>query len=278
MILVREIVLRRGEPLVRGLAVPIRRLPGAVAGGVVSCDAAAAAIVSGVRWGKEQGQCDVALIMNEPPQARLSEAELAPWRDIAPATVADELNRAGAMSGAIKPVAQGMAFAGQAITVQTMVGDNSALHYALTVAWPGAVLVVDARGHADTAVWGAVMMASARQRGVAGVVIDGAVRDLAELRQSSIAVFARGAAPGGPHKGWGGSVNAPIQCAGVPVGPGDLVIGDDDGVVVVGLGAMEGLLERCKTRIARERATLERIAAGVSTVEALGMPPADEIG
>ncbi len=77
----------------------------------------------------------MALIMNDPPEARLSEVELAPWRDIAPATVADELNRAGTMSGAIKPVAPGMAFVAQALTVQAMVGDNSALHYALTVAW-----------------------------------------------------------------------------------------------------------------------------------------------
>ena len=220
----------------------------------------------------------MALIINDPPEARLSEAELAPWRAIPPAIVADELNRAGAMSGAIKPVAPGMAFVGQALTVQAMVGDNSALHYALTVAWPGAVLVADARGHADTAVWGAVMMASAKQRGIAGVVIDGAVRDIAELRQSSIAVFARGAAPGGPHKGWGGGVNAPIQCAGVAVNPGDLVLGDDDGVVVVGAGAMAGLFDRCKARMAKEEVTLERIAAGATTVEALGMPPADEIG
>ena len=220
----------------------------------------------------------MALVLNDSPKARLSEAELAAWREIPAAIVCDELNRAGAMAAAIKPVAPGMAFAGQALTVQAMVGDNSALHYALTVAWPGAVVVVDARGHADIAVWGGVMRFAAKQRGVVGVVIDGSVRDVAELRQSSVAVFARGAVPGGPHKGWGGSVNVPIQCGGVAVNPGDLIVGDDDGVVAAGPGAMAGLLDRCKARIAKEQVTLERIAAGASTVEVLGLPPADEIG
>ena len=160
-----------------------------------------------------------------------------------------------------------------------MVGDNAALHYSLTVAWPGAVIVVDARGHLDTAVWGGILTHAAKRAGVTGVmIVDGSVHDVAELRESGVAVFARGAVPSGPHKGWGGSVNLVIQCAGVAVDPGDLIVADDDGVVVVGRRQMDGLLARCKARIDREATTLQRIDAGVTTVELQGLPPADEFG
>ena len=220
----------------------------------------------------------MALELKGAPEGLMSDAELAAWRDVPPAVISDELNRTGAMAAAIEPLAPGMKIVGQALTVQTMVGDNAALHYSLTVAWPGAVLVVDARGHTDTAVWGGILTYAAKRVGVAGVVVDGSVRDVAELRESGIAVFARGAVPSGPHKGWGGSVNAPIQCGGVAVDPGDLIVADDDGVAVVGRRQMDGLLERCRARMAKEKTILERIDAGITTVELQGLPPAGEFG
>jgi regulator of RNase E activity RraA len=182
------------------------------------------------------------------------------------------------MQAAIKPVGPGMGFAGQALTAQTMVGDNGTLHYALTKAWPGAVLIVDARGHEETAVWGGILVAAALARKISAVVIDGAVRDVAELRESGVAVYARAVVPNGPHKGFGGSVNSPVQCGGVPVNPGDVVVGDEDGVVVIRPDQLPGLMERCQARIQKEEAFLEKIKAGVSTVELMGLPPADEIG
>ena len=144
------------------------------------------------------------LVVNDAPAGRMSDAELESWRAVPPAVISDELNRTGAMAAAIAPLAPGMTFAGQALTIQTMVGDNAALHYGLAGAWPGAAIVIDARGHVDTAVWGGILTYAAAKRGVAAVIVDGAVRDVAELRDSGIAVFARGAVPGGPHKGWGG--------------------------------------------------------------------------
>ena len=140
------------------------------------------------------------------------------------------------------------------------------------------MIVVDARGHLDTAVWGGILTYAAKRAGVTGVIVDGSVRDVAELRDSGVAVFARGAVPSGPHKGWGGSVNSPVQCGGVAVDPGDLIVADDDGVVVIGRRQMDGLLARCKARIDREATTLQRIDAGVTTVELQGLPPADEFG
>lgn len=109
-----------------------------------------------------------------------------------------------------------------------------------------------------------------------GLVVDGAVRDAAELRDSTISVYARAVVPNGPHKGFGGSVNVPIQCAGVAVNPGDLVVGDDDGIVVIRPDQRDGLMDRCKARLAKEEAFVKKIRAGVSTIELQGLPPPEE--
>lgn len=220
----------------------------------------------------------MSLIINHPPEARLSDAELATWRAIPSAAISDELNRACAMAAAIKPISGGMTFAGQALTVQTMVGDNAALHYALASAWPGCVLVVDARGHVDTAVWGGVLTHAAMVKGVGALVVDGSIRDVDEIRQSGFAAFSRGAVPNGPHKGFGGSVNAAISCAGVAVGPGDLVVGDGDGVVVVRPDQMAGLLDRCRARMAKEEGIMAKLDAGEDSYVLQGLPPPDTYG
>ncbi len=218
----------------------------------------------------------MALEINDAPKARLSESDLARWRAIPTAAISDDLNRTGTMHAVIKPLRPGMAFAAQALTVQTMVGDNVALHYALTMAWPGCALIVDARAHVDTAVWGGIMTEAAKVRGIAALVVDGAVRDAAELSASGLAVYARGVVPNGPHKGFGGRINVPIQCGGVQVNPGDLVVGDDDGVVVIGPERMAGLMEKCTARLARDKALVEKVAAGATTVELLNLPPPED--
>ncbi len=220
----------------------------------------------------------MALIINDIEIQRLEGGLIAAWEDIPPSIISDELNRSGTMCGAIKPVLPGMSCCGQALTVRCMVGDNSALHYAITKAWPGAILVADVRGHMDTAVWGGIMTQAAKHAGVKGLVIDGAVRDIADLRKSEIGIFVRGAVPNGPHKGFGGEINGPIQCGGVSVDPGDLVIGDDDGIIVVKPTQLPGLMERCRARIAKEENMLREIEDGKTTVELTGLPPAEEIG
>ena len=220
----------------------------------------------------------MALTIHDRPSGLMSADDLAAWRTIPAAIVSDELNRAQTMSGALKPLAHGMSFAAQALTVDTMVGDNGPLHHAVTVAWPGCVVVIDASGHTDTAVWGGILTAAAKAAGVVAVVVDGAVRDAAELRESEVAVYACAIVPRGPHKGFGGTINAPIQCAGAAVAPGDLLIGDDDGVVVVRPDQMDGLMERCQDRIAKEEETVKAIAAGKTTVELLGIPAPEDIG
>ncbi len=220
----------------------------------------------------------MALTIHDPDFTRISVADIEMWRNTPTAIISDELNRTGTMQSALRPLENGSGFAAQALTVQCMVGDNAPVHYALTVAWPGCVLVIDGRGHADTALWGGILTEAALAKGAVAVVIDGAVRDAAELRNSDLAVYCRGIVPNGPHKGFGGAVNVPIQCGGISVSPGDLVVGDDDGIVVIPPHKLDGLRERCDARIAAEADRLERIAAGATTVELLGFPPPEKIG
>ena len=220
----------------------------------------------------------MALTINKSIQDRLSEADLAAWREIPSAIISDELNRSATMVAAIKPLVPGTTFAAQALTAQVMVGDNAPLHHGVLEAWPGCAIVIDARGHLDTAVWGGVLTYMAKARGVAAVIVDGAIRDVAELRDSGLAVYCRGAVPNGPHKGFGGSVNVPIQCGGTPVDPGDLLVGDDDGIVVIRPSQIDGLLDRAKARIAHEEEVLREIDAGRPTVEITGIPGPEKFG
>ena len=216
------------------------------------------------------------LTIHDAPAVRLSRDELDPWRAIPVAIVGDELNRTQVMQAAIKPVAAGMSFVGQAVTVRCMVGDNLALHHAIDRAPPGAVIVADARAHADTAVWGGLMHTAAEHKGIAAVVVDGAMRDVAELRESKLPAYCRAIVPAGPHKGFGGEINGPIQCGGVSLAAGDLVLGDDDGVVVVRMDQLAGLLQRCRARLEREQQVVAGIKAGKSTIELLGLPTSDD--
>ncbi|HSS66388.1 MAG TPA: RraA family protein [Gammaproteobacteria bacterium] len=220
----------------------------------------------------------MALTVNRPDFSLLSSEELELWSHIPTSIISDELNRTGTLHSEVRPLQTDVGLAGQALTVQCMVGDNAPIHYAMTVAWPGCVMLVDGRGHKDTALFGEILGEAALARGVIAVIIDGAVRDSAELRSSDLYVYTRGIVPNGPHKGFGGAINVPIQCAGVNVSPGDLVVGDDDGVVVITPQSMKGLRSRCDARIASEADRIERIKAGATTVELLGFPPPEKIG
>jgi 4-hydroxy-4-methyl-2-oxoglutarate aldolase len=209
---------------------------------------------------------------------RLSEADLAPWRNVPPAIVGDCMNRSQVMAARIKPIAPGMILAGQARTVTCMVGDNAAAHVAISLAEPDEILVVDARAHTDTAVWGGIMTRAAMQRGIAGLVIDGAVRDVAEIRELGFPVFTSGVVPAGPSKGFGGIIDGAIACGNCPVHPGDLIIGDDDGIAVVPLARHSDLLAASLEKISQEEATNADTAKGILPFERMGLPEPEIIG
>jgi regulator of RNase E activity RraA len=209
---------------------------------------------------------------------RLSLETLAAWGKIPPAVASDCMNRENYMAAAVKPVRAGTTLVGQARTVTSMVGDNGVSHVATALFEPGEVMVIDAGGHEDVAVWGGVATRAAMARGIAGVVIDGAVRDVAEIRELGFACYARAVVPGGPHKGFGGTIDGAIACAGCPVSPGDIVLGDDDGIAVVPLALQAALLPVCQDKLKQEENWLAEIAAGKTMAELIGLGEAELIG
>jgi 4-hydroxy-4-methyl-2-oxoglutarate aldolase len=204
------------------------------------------------------------------PSADLLQA----FRTIPTSILSDSMNRFQAMDAGIKALHTGTSLVGAAFTVEAMESSNWEAHQALTLAQPGDVLVIAARGGMQSAVWGHVMTAAAKVRGLAGIVIDGCIRDAAENRADTLPIYCRGIAPGGPHKGWQGNINTPVACAGTVVHPGDIVVGDDDGIVVVPLRRADEVLAEAHERIATEEAWYRRIANGETTAEILGLPRA----
>ncbi|MEJ5990325.1 RraA family protein [Ramlibacter sp. PS3R-8] len=151
-----------------------------------------------------------------------------------------------------------LALCGPAITVRVRPGDNLMIHVAMQMAHPGDVIVIDGAADLAQALIGGLMRTTAVARGIAGFVVDGAVRDLSEWAEGGIAVYARGHTHRGPSKDGPGEVNVPIACAGMSVAPGGLVLGDADGVVCVPAAQVAALLPQVRAHAARE----EKIRAG----------------
>jgi regulator of RNase E activity RraA len=202
----------------------------------------------------------------------LGMSDLEAWRAIPTAVASDCMNRAQTMAAALKPLAPGTRLCAQARTVECMVGDNSAIHAALRLVGPGEALVIAAGGYADTALWGGLLTRAALARGLAGVVLDGAARDAAEIRELGFPCFAAGIVPAGPHKGFGGTIDGVVSCGGCSVAPGDIVLGDDDGIAVVPLGRQAQVLAAAQAKIAQEEQALERLEGGESLADQLGVP------
>lgn len=215
----------------------------------------------------------MAVIIGEQLCQSLAPEIAAGWRDIPTSVISDELNRSGSMVAAIKPLDSAWRLAGPAMTVQTMPADNLAIHHAVAMASAGCVLVVDSGVHDRNAVWGGILHKAAQLRGIAGVIIDGAVRDSRELLNSKMPCFARAVVSGGPQKGWGGSINMPIQVGGCAVSPGDIVVGDADGVVVIPRLLADGLLDSCRRRILLEEDILLQLESGRTTVDIFKLTP-----
>ncbi|MBC5767240.1 RraA family protein [Ramlibacter albus] len=204
---------------------------------------------------------------------RLGADELQQWRKIPPAVASDCMNRTQVMSSAIKPVGAD-ALCGQARTVTTMVGDCGPICALIGSAREGEVVVVDAGGVTDTAVWGGVMTAEALQRKLGGAVIDGAIRDVADVRRLGFPIYCRSIVPRGPHHGFGGVLDGTSSVAGVPVRPGDIVLGDADGVVVVPLERAGEVLAAAQAHLLKEEGWLRKIREGESIAEMFAMPMA----
>lgn len=200
---------------------------------------------------------------------------VAQFQGIPTSILSDCMNRFQAMNAYMRPLKDGTRLCGVAFTVQAMESCNWEAHHALALAQAGDVLVIAARGGMQNAVWGHVMTFAAKQMGLAGVVIDGCIRDKAENTDDTLPIYCRGVAPGGPHKGWQGNINVPVACAGVVVQPGDIVVGDDDGIVVIPQQHTTSVLDEARQRLSREDSWYERLSDGETTVDIFGLdlPP-----
>jgi RraA family protein len=192
----------------------------------------------------------------------VSPASARRFLDIPVANVSDCMARLFAGGAALRPLHGGGAMAGAAFTVRTRPGDNLMVHKALALASPGDVLVVDAGGDLSNAIVGEIMAGQAMQRGLAGLVIHGAVRDARALREGALPVYAAGVTHRGPYKDGPGEINVPVAFGGMVVHPGDLVIGDDDGLLCVPYDAVEAMHAAALEKVAYERKMVADIRAG----------------
>jgi len=179
------------------------------------------------------------------------------------AAVSDLMNRLYTMQRLIRPMVPIVSsLAGPATTVRVFPGDNLMVHAALDIASPGDVVVIDATGSAMNAALGDMIATKARHRGISGFVVDGLVRDIVGVEQVGLPVFARGVTPIGPlHRG-PGEVNFPVQCGGVVVCPGDVILADRDGVVVIPIAYAAKILERCRMKSASEAGYVAAVKRG----------------
>jgi len=178
------------------------------------------------------------------------------------AILADVAGRRGTMHARVAPVHERMKLAGPAFTVEVRPGDNLMIHAAIALAQPGDILVIDGKGDQTAALMGTLMLSACKKRGLGGVIVDGAIRDKLELLELGFPVFSAGFNPAGPTKFVPGRINHPISCAGASVFPGDLVVGDADGVVVIERAKAPAMMALAVKKVADEAARIEAIARG----------------
>lgn len=194
-----------------------------------------------------------------------SHGEDDPYRrfdQFAAATLYEAAGKAGDMSPGIRPLERGMRVVGRAFTVRCWQGDGSAFMRAVDLAAEGDVLVIDSGAGASSTCWGGTGTVAAMQRRLGGVVTNGSVRDVKEIVAAGFPVFCAGASVRGVTRSGSGEVGTPISVGGVVVAPGDLVVGDEDGVVVVSGDSMDKVYPAALERKAREEDYTRRILAG----------------
>jgi 4-hydroxy-4-methyl-2-oxoglutarate aldolase len=190
------------------------------------------------------------------------------------ATLHEAAGRIGALPSGIKPITRGMHLEGPAFTVHSPPANNLWFHKALAQASAGDVLVVEVGGHYEAGYWGEVMTVAAQARGIVGLVIDGCVRDVEQITALEFPVCSRGLCIRGTGKDTTppGSLNQPIEIGDVTISPGDLIVGDSDGVVAIPSARVEEVLEKSRERLDKEAVIMERLRRGDTTLDIYGLP------
>jgi len=183
-------------------------------------------------------------------------------RKLSTSLISDGMEESKTMHCKIKPLKMGMKVLGTALTVKVKPSDNLYLHKAIYEAEEGYVIVMDNGENMDAAVWGEMMSRGALAVGLSGVVLEGCVRDIRDIKELGLPIFAAGAVPKAPTVSGPGSINKEITCGGIEVNPGDLIFGDDDGVVVVSPKELEDVVKKAEAKLAREGNRLKELEEG----------------
>lgn len=186
------------------------------------------------------------------------------------ATLHEALGKTGNLPSAIKPIAPGMKVCGPAYTVQTMPRDNMLLHRAYAYAQPGDVLIAHCSGFYEAGYWGDLMSLGAKTKGIAGLVIDACVRDADDIEAMAFPVFSRGLCIQGTGNHGDGTLNEPIVIGDILINPGDIIVGDRDGVVVVPQHRIAEAIEKATAREAKEEAVRVQLRQGKTSLEIYG--------
>ncbi|WP_087687144.1 RraA family protein [Pandoraea sp. PE-S2R-1] len=184
------------------------------------------------------------------------------FRSVPVANISDCMWRMSAGGAGLRPYHDGTALAGPAFTVKVRPGDNLMIHKALHLAKPGDVIVVDGGGELSNALIGELMVTTAIKRGIAGFVINGAIRDVDAIKAGRFPVYAAGVTHRGPYKDGPGEINVPISLNGMVVNSGDLILGDADGLLSIPVEAAEEILEAARKKSALEKVTFKEIDDG----------------
>ncbi|GAA0468183.1 4-carboxy-4-hydroxy-2-oxoadipate aldolase/oxaloacetate decarboxylase [Actinoplanes capillaceus] len=204
---------------------------------------------------------------------RVSEEVLKGLAEAGASTAHEADGRRGAISPELRPIQAGARIAGSAVTVSCHPGDNLMIHAAVEQVRPGDVVVVTTTSPSTDGMLGDLLATSLRARGAIGVVLDAGVRDVAELREMGFPVWSRAVSTQGTVKASPGSVNVPVVVGGQVVGPGDAIVADDDGVVVIPHERAAAVLAAARARTANEDAKRARLAAGELGLDMYNLRP-----
>lgn len=193
------------------------------------------------------------------------------FKNIPTPILSDVMGRYRCMDNSIRPVYESARIVGTALTVKTYPSDNLMIHAGVKLAEPGDVLVVDAGGFTNAGLWGELLTLAAQMREIKGLVIDGGIRDCKEIEEMDFPVFSKGINARGGYKNNPGSINCTISCGGISVNPGDIIVGDENGVVVVPLENAYQVYEKAIDKLKAEEVIREKMNEGIELFDILNL-------
>jgi 4-hydroxy-4-methyl-2-oxoglutarate aldolase len=210
------------------------------------------------------------ITLNPRVEPKVSQQQLDALRKLPPASIGHVLDHEF-MDNTLRPLTSRFTFCGPAVTVRCFGSDSAIVHYSVDIAEPGDVIVVDRLGDTRYACWGGGVSLAAHTKGIAGAVVDGKLTDRVEIEDMGFHVFGRGLSPITTRApGLAGEVNVPVTCGGIVVNPGDIILADDDGILVLPPERVQEIIDTFTPRVMREPESHKRILEGASLAEMSG--------